>query len=47
MTEIKFLTGYIHLDWVARDREIRRQLAEGVINLEKIIASTPMKWIAK
>jgi hypothetical protein len=47
MTEIKFMIGSIHIDWAARDREIKRQLAEGLINIEKIVAATPMKWIAK
>lgn len=33
---IRWLVGYVHIDWVARDREIRRQLREGIIDMDRI-----------
>lgn len=39
---MKILTGFIFIDWAARDREIWRQLREGVIDMDKINAAATM-----
>lgn len=37
-----FLNGFVFIDWAARDREIQRQMSEGVVNLDKINAAATM-----